>query len=101
MTSIETRQVGGNAQDPSTKIMTLMMFDVEFFCGTQLTFGSLIFAVGENEELKMLPPEPTPGHLASTSSSTSGRSCIGPGRCAGSYIEKSSGQFLDLIVMSH
>jgi hypothetical protein len=53
---------------------------------TQLTFGSLIFAAGENEELKMLPPKPAPGHLAPMSSSTLGRSCIGPGRCAESYI---------------
>jgi hypothetical protein len=34
----------------------------------------------------MLPPKPAPGHLAPTSSSTLGRSCIGPGRYAESYI---------------
>jgi hypothetical protein len=32
------------------------MFDTKFPCGTQLTFGSLIFAVGENRELMMLLP---------------------------------------------
>jgi hypothetical protein len=100
-TSIEARQVGENVQDLSMKIMALRTFDVKFSCGTQLTFGSLIFAAGENEELKMLPPKPAPGHLAPTSSSTSGRSCTGSGHCAGSYIEKSGGQFLGLIVMSH
>jgi hypothetical protein len=34
----------------------------------------------------MLPPEPTLGHLTLTSSSASDRSCVGPGRCAESYI---------------
>jgi hypothetical protein len=34
----------------------------------------------------MLSPGPTPGHLAPTSSSTSGRSCAGLSHCAGSYI---------------
>jgi hypothetical protein len=66
--------------------MTSKTFDVKFPCGTQLTFGSLIFVIGENGELKMLPPGPAPGHLASMSSSASGRSCAGPGRCVGSYI---------------
>jgi hypothetical protein len=62
------------------------MFDVKFSYDTQLILGSLIFAVGENGELKMLSLGPAPGHLASMSSSASGRSCAGPGRCAGSYI---------------
>jgi hypothetical protein len=62
------------------------MFDVKFPCVTQLTFGSLIFATEENRELKMLPPGPALGHLAPTSSSASGRSCVGPGHYAGSYI---------------
>jgi hypothetical protein len=62
------------------------MFDVKFPCGTQLTFGSLTFATEEDEYLKMLPPGPAPEHLAPTSSSASGRSCIGLGHCAGNYI---------------
>jgi hypothetical protein len=62
------------------------MFDVKFSCDTQLTLGSLIFAIRGNGELKILSLEPTLGHLASMSSSASGRSCAGPGRCAGSYI---------------
>jgi hypothetical protein len=62
------------------------MFDVKFPCGTQLTFGSLTFATGEDRHLKMLPSGPTPEHLALTSSSTSDRYCVGSGRCAGNYI---------------
>jgi hypothetical protein len=85
-TSIEARQVGGSAQDLSTKTMASRTFAVKFPYGTQLTFGSLIFATERNRELKMLPPGPAPGHLAQMSSSTSGKSCAGPDRCAGSYI---------------
>jgi hypothetical protein len=66
--------------------MASRTFDIKFPCGTQLTFGSLIFDTGENGELKMLKPGPTPGHLALTSSLASVRSCVGPGNCAGSYI---------------
>jgi hypothetical protein len=66
--------------------MASRTFEVKFSCGTQLTFGSLIFATGENKELKMLPLGPAPGHLALMSSLASGRSCVGPGHCAGSYI---------------
>jgi hypothetical protein len=54
MTSTKARQEGGSAQDPSTKTMASRTFDVKFPYGTQLTFGSLIFAAGENGELKML-----------------------------------------------
>jgi hypothetical protein len=79
-------QIDGSAQDPSTKTMASRMFDVKFPCGTQLTFGSSIFAAEENGELKMLPLGPAPRHLAPTSSSVSCRSCTGPGHYAGSYI---------------
>jgi hypothetical protein len=82
----ETRQEWRSAQDPSKKTMTSRTFDVKFPCGTQLTFGSLIFAAEENGQLKMLSLGPAPGHLTPTSSSTSGRSCAGLGHCAGSYI---------------
>jgi hypothetical protein len=84
--STEAHQKGKSTQDPSTKTMASRTFDVKFCCGTQLTFGSLIFAAGENGELKLLPPGPAPGHLAPMSSSASGRSCVGPSHCAGSYI---------------
>jgi hypothetical protein len=66
--------------------MTSRMFDVKFSCGTQLTFGSLTFAAKEDRDLKILPPGSTLEHLASTSSSASGRSCAGSGRCEGNYI---------------
>jgi hypothetical protein len=66
--------------------MTSKTFDVKFPCGTQLTFGSLTFAVGEDGDLKMLPPGPAPKHLALASSSASGRSYLGSDPCAGTYI---------------
>jgi hypothetical protein len=66
--------------------MASRTFDVKFPCGTQLTFGSLIFVTEGNRELNMLPPGPAPGHLAWMSSSTSGRSYARPDRCARSYI---------------
>jgi hypothetical protein len=84
--STETRQEGGNTQDLSKKTMASSAFDVKFSCGTQLTFGSLNFATGEDGDLKMLPPGPAPEHLALTSSSASGRSCVGSGRYVGNYI---------------
>jgi hypothetical protein len=68
------------------KTMASRMLDIKFPRDTQLTFGSLIFATGENGELKMLSPGPARGHLAPMSSSASGRSCVGLGRCPGSYI---------------
>jgi hypothetical protein len=61
-------------------------FDVKFPCGTQLTFGSLTFAAGEDRFLKMLPPGPAPDHLALASSSASGRSCSGSDPYAGNYV---------------
>jgi hypothetical protein len=66
--------------------MMELKIDVNFPCGTQLSFGSLTFATREDGDLKMLPPGPTPEQLALTSSSASGRSCIGSGCCAGNYI---------------
>jgi hypothetical protein len=66
--------------------MASRTFDVKFPCGTQLTFGSLTFATRQDRDLKMLPLGPAPEHLALTSSSASGRSCIGSGHCAGNYI---------------
>jgi hypothetical protein len=66
--------------------MASRTFDVKFLCGTQLTFVSLTFAIGENRDLKMLPLGSTPERLAPMSSSASGRSCAGLGRCTGNYI---------------
>jgi hypothetical protein len=64
MTSTKARQEGGSAQDPSTKTMASRTFDVKFPYGTQLTFGSLTFANGEDENHKMLPLGRAPEHLA-------------------------------------
>jgi hypothetical protein len=64
-TSTESRQEGGSAQDPFGKTMTPCTFDIKFPCGTQFTFGSLMFATGEDENLKMLPPGPALERLAS------------------------------------
>jgi hypothetical protein len=85
-TSTEACQEGGNTQDPSKKTIASRTFSVKFPCGTQLTFGSLTFAAEEDGDLKMLPSGPAQEHLALTSSSASGRSYIGSGRCAGNYI---------------
>jgi hypothetical protein len=86
MTSTDAHQKGGNAQDPSGKIMAPWAYDVKFPLGTQFTFGSLSFAAGEDRELRMLPPRPAPERRASadgqapwslTTSSTSGGACSG------------------------
>jgi hypothetical protein len=66
--------------------MTPWTFDVKFSRGTQFTFGSLTFAAGEDGDLKMLPPGPTPEHLALASPSVSGGSCSGSNPYAGLYI---------------
>jgi hypothetical protein len=61
-------------------------FDVKFPYDTQFTFGSLTFSVGENGNLKMLPPGPASERLASVygqapyflaMSSTSSGACSG------------------------
>jgi hypothetical protein len=71
------------------------MFDVKFSCGTQLTFGSLSFAAGEDGDLKMLLLEAVPERLAPehgqascslANSSTSGDACLGVDPWAGLYI---------------
>jgi hypothetical protein len=65
------RQEGGSAQDPFGKIMALWTFDVKFPCGTQFTFGSLTFAVGEDRNLKMMPLGPAPERHAQLYGQTS------------------------------
>jgi hypothetical protein len=66
--------------------MTPWTFDIKFSCGTQLTFRSLTFVVGEDKDLMMLPPGSAPEHLTLASLSALGRSCSGSDPCAGSYI---------------
>jgi hypothetical protein len=66
--------------------MALRTFNVKFPYGTQLTFGSLTFATGEDGDLKILPPGPAPKHLALASLLASGGSCSGSDPCAGRYI---------------
>jgi hypothetical protein len=61
-------------------------FDIKFPCGTQVTFGSLTFAAGEDGDMKMLSSGPAPEHLALASLSASSRSYTGSDPCAGSYI---------------
>jgi hypothetical protein len=70
-------------------------FDVNFSHGSQLTIGSLTFAVGKDGNLRMQPPGPAPERLASahrqdlcrpTTSSTSGDACTGLDSYAGLYI---------------
>jgi hypothetical protein len=85
-TSTEVRQVGGSTQDPSEKTMAPWTFDIKFLLGTQFTFGSLTFAVGEDEDLKMLPPGSAPEHPAPAPLSTSGGACSGLDPFAGLYI---------------
>jgi hypothetical protein len=66
--------------------MSPWTFGVKFPYGTQITSGSLKFAAGEDENLKMLPPGPTPERLASVYgqapcfsaiSLTTGGACLG------------------------
>jgi hypothetical protein len=61
-------------------------FDMKFPLGTQFTFGSLTFAAGEDEDLKMLSQGPAPEHPTPTPSSTSGSPCSGLDPCVGLYI---------------
>jgi hypothetical protein len=67
--------------------MTPRTFNVKFPYDTQLTFGSMTFAAGEDGDLKMLPLGPEPKHLALASSMTSDGSCSGSNPCAGGYIQ--------------
>jgi hypothetical protein len=69
-TSIEARQEGGSAQDPSRKAMAPWTFNVKFPLGTKFTFGSLTFAAGEDGDLRMLPPGEATEHTAPSSASS-------------------------------
>jgi hypothetical protein len=59
---------------------------MKFPLGTQFIFGSLTFAVGEDGDLKMLPPGPAPEHPTPAPSSTSGGAYSGLDPFAGLYI---------------
>jgi hypothetical protein len=45
-------------------------FDIKFPRGTEFTFGSLTFAVGEDGDLRMLPPGEAAEHIAPSSASS-------------------------------
>jgi hypothetical protein len=45
-------------------------FDIKFSRGTEFTFGSLTFAVGEDRDLRMLPPGEAAEHIAPSSASS-------------------------------
>jgi hypothetical protein len=66
--------------------MTPWTFDMKFPLDTQFTFGSLTFIVGEDEDLKMLPPGPALEHHTPAPSSTSGSTCSGLDLFVGLYI---------------
>jgi hypothetical protein len=75
--------------------MAPWMFDVKFPLVTQFTFGSFMFAVGEDGELRMLPPGPALERLMSTDGqapwslttlSTSDGTCLGLDPFVGLYI---------------
>jgi hypothetical protein len=66
--------------------MARWTFDIKFPRGTQFIFKSLTFAVGEDGDLKMLPPGPASEHPALSLSSTSVGSYSGLDPCARLYI---------------
>jgi hypothetical protein len=65
--------------------MTPYNFDMKFPLGTQFTFGSLMFAAGEDRDLKMLPPGLAPEHPTPATSSASGGACSGLDPFTGLY----------------
>jgi hypothetical protein len=108
-TSTDARREGGSTQDSCGKILEHWTFDVKFSPDTQFTFGSLTFVVGDDGDLRMLPPGPAPGRLAPTdgqapwsliTSSTSGGACSSLDPFAGLYIGTSKIIQGILVVMS-
>jgi hypothetical protein len=73
---------------------------MKFPLGTQFTFGSLMFVVGENGDLKMLPPGPVAEHPTPAPSSTSGGAYSGLDPFAGLYIRTAKLVWGILIVTS-
>jgi hypothetical protein len=61
-------------------------FDIKFPLGTQFTFRSLTFVVGEDGDLKMLPLGPAPKHPYPAPSSTSSVAGSGLDHFTGLYI---------------
>jgi hypothetical protein len=61
-------------------------FNMKFPLSTQFTFGSLMFAVGKDGDLKILPSGPAPEHPTPAPSSTSGNTCSDLDPFAGLYI---------------
>jgi hypothetical protein len=89
----EACQEGGSARDLSGK--TMAPFDVKFPRGTQFTFGSSTFIVGEDGDLKILPLEEAVERLAlvhgfdpcsPANSSTSDSACLGSDLGAGLFL---------------
>jgi hypothetical protein len=66
--------------------MSPWIFDMKFPLGTQFTFGSLMFTVGEDRDLKMLPLRPASEHPTPGPSSTSDNTCSGLDSFTGLYI---------------
>jgi hypothetical protein len=66
--------------------MTPWNFDMKFPLGTDFTFGSLTFAAGDDEDLKMLPPGPASKHPTPAPSSVSDGACSGLNPFVGLYI---------------
>jgi hypothetical protein len=50
--------------------MASWTFDIKFPRGTEFTFGSLTFVAGEDEDLRMLPPDEETEHIAPSSASS-------------------------------
>jgi hypothetical protein len=59
---------------------------MKFPLGTDFTFGSLTFAAGDDEDLKMLPPGPASKHPTPAPSSVSDDACSGLNPFVGLYI---------------
>jgi hypothetical protein len=59
-TLTETHQEEGSAQDPSMWLMAPWTFNIKFPYNTQIIFGSLMFVVGEGENLELLIRGPVP-----------------------------------------
>jgi hypothetical protein len=76
-------------------------FDMKFPFGTQFTFGSLTFAVRENEDLKMLPPRPALKHPTPAPSSTSGSTCSGSDPFAGLLCASKPLRYVSVINDNH
>jgi hypothetical protein len=91
-TSTEAHQEGESTQDLFREIMAPTTLNVKFPLGTPFTFSSLTFVVGEDGELRMMPPGPAPRASGWTSSmvlatsSTSGGAYSGLDPFAGLYI---------------